>query len=252
MSPRKPATFCATTETERALVEATPQRALFAFAKDQKGTTMATRAQNRANKANAQQSTGPKTNAGKQASKYNRTRHGLAGKQVVIHCEDAAAYEALRIDLIDSYQPANVAETALVDEIAQNYWRLQRARAIEAETFNVHCHGADPIIGYESAAPKFETIRRYMASIERAYHRAMTQLHLEQSTRRKREKEEAPAQSRVVYSETTTGYVMTTAEQRRQSELQKQLLPGHTPQPSSTPPACPTSTVDGHAPPDVH
>jgi hypothetical protein len=213
---------------------------------------MATRAQNNANKANAQRSTGPRTEAGKQAAKYNRTRHGLAGKQVVIHCEDADAYEALRTGLIDSYQPANVAETALVDEIAQNYWRLQRARAIEAETFNVHCHGADPIIGYESAEPKFETIRRYMASIERAYHRAMAQLHLEQSTRRKLEKEQAPARPQVVQSRNTTGYAMTTAEQRRQSELRKQLQPGDTPPPSSPPPPCPTSALDGHAPPDVH
>ena len=213
---------------------------------------MATRAQKNANKANAQYSTGPKTEAGKQASKYNRTRHGLAGKQVVIHCEDADAYEALRTDLIDSYQPANVAETALVDEIAQNYWRLQRARAIEAETFNVHCHGADPIIGYESAEPNFETIRRYMASIERAYHRAMTQLDAAQATRRKLEKDEGLAEPRVVPSKNTTGYVMTTAEQRRRSELRKQPLPGGTPPPSSTQPACPASTLDGHAPPDVH
>ena len=218
---------------------------------------MATRAQNSANKANAQRSTGPRTEAGKHASKYNRTRHGLAGKQVVIHCEDAAAYEALRTDLIDSYQPATVAETALVDEIAQNYWRLQRARAIEAETFNVHCHGADPIIGYESAEPKFETIRRYMASIERAYHRAMTQLHLEQSTRRKLEKErktERPHTStsvRIMQPKNKTPYVVTTAEQRRQSERQKQQQPGDTPPPSSTPPPCPASTLDGHAQPDA-
>src|SRR3712207_6685215 len=90
-----------------------------------------------ANRANARKSTGPKTPAGKAAARTNATRHGLAGKQVVINGEDPLAYEALRQDLIRAYQPASAAEDILVEEIAQSFWRLQRARAIEAETFNL-------------------------------------------------------------------------------------------------------------------
>ena len=40
--------------------------------------------------------------------------------------------------------PANAAETMLVEEIAQCFWRLQRARAIEAENFNLACCGPTP------------------------------------------------------------------------------------------------------------
>ena len=138
-----------------------------------------------ANRNNAQHSTGPNTPEGKQASKYNATRHGLSGKQVIVYGEDPAAFERLHQELIASYNPANAAESTLVEEIAQNFWRLQRARRIEAETFNIHSGGADPVITYGCAIDRFEQIRRYMTSIERAYHRAIAQLERTQSIRAK-------------------------------------------------------------------
>jgi hypothetical protein len=153
---------------------------------------MASKAKIKANRANAQRSTGPKTEAGKEASKYNRTCHGLAGKQIVISPENADAYEALRADLIESYNPANAGELALVEEIAQNFWRIQRGRALEAETFNLHSGGADPIIGFQCGQREFDNLRRYMGAIERAYHRALNQLYLEQNARRKREAQDPP------------------------------------------------------------
>jgi hypothetical protein len=137
------------------------------------------------NRGNAQHSTGPKSEAGKASSSRNATRHGLTAKQVVINGEDQEAYEALRRDLIDAYQPANAAEAMLVEEIAQGFWRLQRARALEAEQFNLCCAGADPIIGFNSGNADFERLRRYMTSIERAYHRAMEQLEKTQAARKK-------------------------------------------------------------------
>jgi hypothetical protein len=142
------------------------------------------------NRANAQRSTGPKTEQGKAVSSRNATRHGLAGNQVVIKDEDPAAYEALRQELIDSYKPANAAELALVEEITQCFWRLQRARALEAETFNMASVYNDPIIGFRCEDAAFTRIRRYMTTIERAWHRAMEQLERAQSLRRKEEKAE--------------------------------------------------------------
>src|SRR5215218_6737465 len=90
-----------------------------------------------ANRDNARHSTGPKTPEGKEAAKYNATRHGLSGKQVVVYGEDPTAFECLHQELIASYNPANAAESTLVEEIAQNFWRLQRARKIETEAFNI-------------------------------------------------------------------------------------------------------------------
>ncbi len=144
------------------------------------------------NKANAQHSTGPRTEAGKAASKYNAIRHGLTGKRLILDCEDPAHYEALRQDLIDSYKPADAAELMLVEEIAQNFWRLQRARNIEAENMNIGAEGCDPIVGFSMSQRLFDPIRRYMTTIERAWHRAMQQLERTQALRRKLEAAQPP------------------------------------------------------------
>lgn len=146
---------------------------------------MSTNAQISANRSNAEHSTGPKTVIGKGVSSRNAIRHGLTGKRVVINGEDPAAYESLRQDLVDSYEPVGAAEAILVEEIAQGFWRLQRARALEAEQFNLACGGADPIIGFNSSNGDFDRLRRYMTSIERAYHRAIEQLQKTQSLRKK-------------------------------------------------------------------
>ena len=138
-----------------------------------------------ANRANAQRSTGPQTIEGKQQSRYNATRHGLSGKQVVVDGEDPKRYEALLRDLIDAYQPANAAELNLVEEIAQNFWRLQRARAIEAEMF--YLCGSEPVVSMNNEPAQFDRILRYMTSIERAYHRAIDQLQETQKLRAKLE-----------------------------------------------------------------
>jgi hypothetical protein len=181
------------------------------------------------NRANAQHSTGPKSEEGKAKSSRNATRHGLTGKQVVINGEDQQAYETLRHDLIDSYKPANAAEAMLVDEIAQGFWRLQRARALEAEQFNLCCGGADPIIGFNSGNADFERLRRYMTSIERAYHRAIQQLEKTQSLRAKAlpEPPAPPARPREVgfvsqFPKAPENRVTTLAHNRHWNSLQRQ------------------------------
>jgi hypothetical protein len=45
------------------------------------------------NRANAQHSTGPKTESGKQKSSLNALRHGLTSQIVVMPTEDLAAYQ---------------------------------------------------------------------------------------------------------------------------------------------------------------
>src|ERR671937_140841 len=94
---------------------------------------MAFVAQITANRANSQLSTGPKTSAGIENCKFNATRHGLTGKQVVIKGEDPAAYDAERALLYEAYKPASAIEEMLVERIAQSWWKLQRAERIEAE-----------------------------------------------------------------------------------------------------------------------
>lgn len=150
---------------------------------------MSSEAKTKANRANAQKSTGPRTVEGKEKSKHNAVRHGLTGKQLIAPGEDPAAYEALLEDLMQTYRPANAIESALVEEIAQSFWRLQRARRIETESFNFLTGGADPVITFTCHEKEFDNLRRYMASIERAWHRAMEALAAMQKARRKQEQE---------------------------------------------------------------
>src|SRR3954469_12442274 len=81
-------------------------------------------------------STGPRTAAGIENCKYNATKHGLTGAQIIINGEDPARYDELRAALLAEYQPASEEESMLVERIAQNWWKLQRAERYERELCN--------------------------------------------------------------------------------------------------------------------
>jgi hypothetical protein len=86
----------------------------------------------KANRSNALRSTGPRTPAGKAASRVNAVKHGLRSHEVVIlNREDAAEFEALFQELCDDWSPQGHTESELVRELAIAEWRLRRARRAE-------------------------------------------------------------------------------------------------------------------------
>ena len=87
------------------------------------------------NRANAQHSTGPRTDAGKQRSSLNALRHGLTAAAPVLPSEDPAAYEDHRRRFFNEYQPATPTESQLVQELIDTSWRLNRIPRLEAEVF---------------------------------------------------------------------------------------------------------------------
>ena len=96
-----------------------------------------TEAQLVANRANAQFSTGPRTEKGKRRSSLNAFRHGLTG-QIVIHtAEDQRAFQKHCDDIRGSLAPVGALETTLAQFIAEDYWRLNRARALENAVFTL-------------------------------------------------------------------------------------------------------------------
>jgi hypothetical protein len=78
------------------------------------------------NRANAQHSTGPRTDAGKQRSSLNALTHGLTSRTVVLPNEDPAAYQLHAQEFFDEYQPQGPTEKQLVRELADTSWRLNR------------------------------------------------------------------------------------------------------------------------------
>jgi hypothetical protein len=88
-----------------------------------------------ANRRNAQKSTGPKTAEGKSNSSRNNLRHGLTGQISLLPTEDRDAHDAYCNDLIDGFNPATLIERQLAHSIAEDFWRLNRAVAIETNIF---------------------------------------------------------------------------------------------------------------------
>ena len=93
----------------------------------------------RANRANAQASTGPKTPAGKKRSSLNRVTHGLTSREPVLNVgdcrEDPAELEAERRAMAMHFKPEGPIEQFLVDRFTNGQCRLRRfARLERAET----------------------------------------------------------------------------------------------------------------------
>src|SRR5258708_33154641 len=92
-----------------------------------------TSAQFDANRANAQQSTGPRTAEGKAASSQNASKHNLTGGSAYIPSEDRDAYEAHVKAVTDEHAPLSAVGKFVVRQIADAMWRLQRLQRMEDE-----------------------------------------------------------------------------------------------------------------------
>jgi len=90
-----------------------------------------------ANRRNAQQSTGPRSEAGKKISSLNALRHGLTSRVVVLPSEDLAAYGKFSDEYLASLAPETFPERQCAQTIIDTQWRLNRVRSLE-ESFRTH------------------------------------------------------------------------------------------------------------------
>jgi hypothetical protein len=90
-----------------------------------------------ANRRNSLQSTGPKTEAGKQASRCNAVRHGLTAETVIGALKDADDYKAFEVAITADYDAQSAVERELVLRLASLLWRLRRATTIETGLFEI-------------------------------------------------------------------------------------------------------------------
>jgi hypothetical protein len=91
----------------------------------------------RANRRNAQLSTGPVTEEGKRTSRQNAVRHGLTAETVIDALEDAEDYAAFEMAVTADYDAQSAVERELVLRLASLLWRLRRATAIEGGLFKI-------------------------------------------------------------------------------------------------------------------
>jgi hypothetical protein len=84
-----------------------------------------------ANRQNALKSTGPKTDEGKQRSRCNAVRHGLAAETVIGALENAEDYKAFEAAVTADYDAESAVERELILRLASLLWRLRRATTME-------------------------------------------------------------------------------------------------------------------------
>jgi hypothetical protein len=90
-----------------------------------------------ANRRNAQRSSGPKTEEGKQQSRRNALRHGLTAETVIDGLEDREDYRAFEGAVIADYEAQTAVERELVLRLASLLWRLRRIIAIETDLLTI-------------------------------------------------------------------------------------------------------------------
>jgi hypothetical protein len=84
-----------------------------------------------ANRRNAQLSTGPKTEQGKEASRMNALKRGLTAQQVALFDERLEDFQAFHAELIGALAPQGTVELALAERGVVCAWRLRRVYRIE-------------------------------------------------------------------------------------------------------------------------
>jgi len=99
------------------------------------------RSREQANQANALQSTGPRTAAGKARSSANAVQHGILSRHLILPGESQAEFNDLLQTLMAEQQPQGTLEQAVVERIAVALWRQRRM--VTAESAQVQLQQAD-------------------------------------------------------------------------------------------------------------
>ena len=81
--------------------------------------------------------TGPKTEAGKARSRANATKHGLAGRTVLLPSEDLNEFNTFTEEFIRSLDPRTPMERELARTVSDGYWRLRRVRTTEDSLYAI-------------------------------------------------------------------------------------------------------------------
>ena len=103
-----------------------------------------------ANRRNALKSIGPRTEAGKEASRCNAVRHGLTAETVISALEDAEDYKAFEATITADYAAQSAVERKLVLRLAGLLWRPRRATTIETGLFEIQ---ADHLSNFRMTRP---------------------------------------------------------------------------------------------------
>lgn len=136
----------------------------------------------RANRLNAQNSSGPNTPEGKERSSQNAVRHGLLSKKLKLSGEELEAYNQLCDEFLSGLQPQGAVEIELVRTCADLQYRLNLSSVLQHNAlFDLDAALEQP--------QKLATLSIYEQRLRRSFTQTMKQLRELQTERRALEKE---------------------------------------------------------------
>ena len=143
---------------------------------------MATPAQVTANRANAQLSTGPRTEEGKQASAANAITTGLTSAQIFVRPEEEEVFEAFDDAMVAEFKPEGVNQDHLFTIILHAAWNIRRCYTLETEIQNeaISQGLADALLD-DCLSLKLDRIYRYKKMHESSHRRALAELRRQQT-----------------------------------------------------------------------
>ena len=126
-----------------------------------------------ANAANAQLSTGPRTEEGKARSSQNARTHGLTARDLAVAPEERQEFDQMLQDFQASVQPYDAVQQTLFDEMVAAAWNLRRIRRMETAL----CAGKsyDEQVADEIQT-KLDRLYRHRTRLDRIYHRNLKEL----------------------------------------------------------------------------
>ncbi len=128
-------------------------------------------------------------------SRQNAFSHGLTSACLVLPWEDENEFDSLLNQLVAEHRPATAIEGIMVREIAEQYWRLQRARNHEhvllVKTTEILARGRTDLAAYDAWDKEVTLTQRYATRHERAFHKCLNTLRTLQKERRQAETEAA-------------------------------------------------------------
>ena len=144
----------------------------------------ASAAQVAANCLNAQLSTGPVTDTGREIVSQNATKHGLTGSNFrVLASENQAEFDKLLTGFLSSEAPEGEEEIAMVHQMAECVWLSRRSVRFQNECYEILDSGNTE--AKRDAHKSLALYLRYQTTHDRAFTRYSTELRKRRNERRK-------------------------------------------------------------------
>ena len=157
--------------------------------------------QHKANQENAQHSTGPTSQEGRDAIRYNALTFGLRTRATVLQSENVADYYQLYNELVAEYQPQTRTEHCHVETMVTSQWLLARVARSEQRVYMEVGFG-------ERQFALLAQVDKQRAHLERSFRTAIADLKQAQKERRSQEHAEPSPQPAKPVSAPPPEYVM--------------------------------------------